>query len=213
MPETIADEALRPLAAPVIDALALALGTTRPQADAAARVAMAGFLEALARRLELPGGPEALADALAAIDPTGLDRLAGLIASGERQALVDGGMGLLTGLLGGPEAHRLTTAVAHETGLGQGRAQALLGMVTPAALAVLARCQAMRRLSHEALVAELVAGHGPDAAREPEGQPPPVPAGTATPGGRGLGRWLLGALVLLAAAVGGYWLLGEAMGR
>jgi hypothetical protein len=153
----IVDLALQPFGPQVLDAVAMALGLDRQRAESAVDAAVPAFLSALLWRLELPGGRQAVADALDEIDESGLERLAGLIGSGERQSLVDGGTQLLAMLLGRPAAATLTSAVAGFTGLGQGRAQSLLGMVAPAVMGVLRRRQAAQGLDLEGLAAWLAA--------------------------------------------------------
>ncbi len=133
------------------------LGEPAGKVETALSAAVPALLTALIEQAETGGEPaERLAAGLVA-PPTEVDRLPEILRSGRPQPLIDAGTTQLRQILGQPASNRLVSAIGRFAGIGGGSARALLGLLTPVALAALARAQGAAEQPPDARLAALTA--------------------------------------------------------
>jgi hypothetical protein len=147
---------MRFLTPDVIARIAAALGLDRNKAETAIAAAVPGVLAAFSGVAAQPGGAQKLADA--AKQQTGkLGDLAGTLGTGGQNSLIDKGSQMLSSLLGPNNKDAISGAVAKFSGVGQGGANSLIGMLAPAVMGIIAKQQGPRGLDASG-VASLLAG-------------------------------------------------------
>jgi outer membrane protein OmpA-like peptidoglycan-associated protein len=125
------------------------IGDTQGLSSAATQNLISASLPALLRVLggvaAQPGGAQKLADLAKQSGP--LDSLAGMLGSTSKTtALIDKGSQALTSLLGG-QGKALTSAVSNFTGTGQSASSSVLAILTPVAMATIAKAKGSGDLS------------------------------------------------------------------
>src|SRR4051812_48851795 len=139
----------------VLDAITKALGITREQAETAVGASVPALLSGVLGRLQTPEGRRTVGSALDSAGTGGLADVGALIRGGDHQRLVESGTGLLGSLFGKSDAGGLAEAVGSFAGVGQGRAQYLLGLAAPAVMGVLGQQRQERGLDLNGLASWL----------------------------------------------------------
>jgi hypothetical protein len=129
--------AMDQLSPPLIGKIVGALGTDRTTAQSALGAAVPAILAGLVGLVQKPGGSDQLAALLQHADAGMASWADSLIGSGQQQALIEQGSGMLASLLGGSTVNALAAAVGRFAGLGGGQASSLLGITAPIVLGML----------------------------------------------------------------------------
>jgi hypothetical protein len=112
--------------------------------DIAQKVVSAGVPAILASFTGLaanPGGAQQLSDTLKQQQPGALAQLTSAIGGPNQKAMADSGSGLLSTLLGGSGLDGLVSAVSDFSGLNQGIAKSMLGLLAPVVVGALGQQQ------------------------------------------------------------------------
>jgi hypothetical protein len=146
----------RVLTPEVIARIAAVLGIDRNIAQTAINAAVPSLLAGFSNVAAQPGGAQRLATAA---QQTGtLENLAGMLGTGSQSSLVERGSSMLSSLLGGQGQNALVGAISRFTGLGQGAAGPLLGMLTPVVMNTIGQQQGGSRALDPDKIAGLLAG-------------------------------------------------------
>jgi hypothetical protein len=123
----------------VIGRIANALGLDKNKVQAAVSAGVPGLLAGLGGVAASPNGPQALVDAAKQESGTP-GKLGDMLAGGGLSAMARGSQ-LLGSLLGSRDQSALTEAIGRFSGLGQGGASSLLGMLAPIVMGTVAQQQ------------------------------------------------------------------------
>src|SRR5215475_6851051 len=149
------DIILRFLTPEMIGRIASALGIDRNIAQTAINAAVPSLLAGFSKVAAQPGGAQKLATAATQHVGT-LENFAGTLG-GNQPSLVEQGSNMLSSLLGGRDQSALVGAISKFTGLGQGTAGPLLGMLTPVVMGSIAQQQGATRALDPGKIAGLLA--------------------------------------------------------
>jgi hypothetical protein len=122
----------------MIERIANALGLDRNTARSAIGTSVPALLAGLMGTAQQPGGAQRLTDAVRQQAGT-LDNFSDHITSGEQSTLAEKGSRVLSSLLGGQDQNALVGAISRFSGLGQGTAGSLMGLLTPVVLGTIAK--------------------------------------------------------------------------
>jgi hypothetical protein len=129
----------------MIGRIADGLGVNRNMVQSAIGAAVPGLLAGFSGVAATPGGAQALAQA--AKQETGtLGKFPDVLGAAGQSSLIDRGSQLLSSLLGAGDRTALASAIGKFTGLGQGSAGSLLGMLAPMVMGTIAHEQGSRGL-------------------------------------------------------------------
>src|SRR6516164_5470411 len=193
--------------------IASALGLDPATVQKAIVVAAPVLIGALISNVSKAQGANKLIDVVKKQEPGLLSSLANVIGEPGQKGLIDQGASVLTSLLGGKTFSGLSQAVGQYSGIGEGGAKSLLGLLGPVVLGVLGREQRDRGLDASGLANLLISQKNNVSAASPAGfsrylreagipddviasrarvasQPPASASPSIWP-------WLLGALILL----------------
>ena len=141
----------------MITRIGAALGLDRGLVGRAAVALGPAILGSLSHAASTPEGARKLANTVSQQSPSILDTLGSMIGGAGQQTLVKDGTNTLGSLLGGSAVPALAGAVARLTGITQGAASSLIGILTPAVLGLLGKQQAAQGLDASGLARLLAA--------------------------------------------------------
>lgn len=124
----------------VIGRISAILGLDGAKTQNAIGAAVPGLLAGLLGTSKEPGGPERLADA-ANQHASMLDSFTGMLggSSSGQTSLIDSGTQLVSSLLGGTKQNAIASALGQFSGVSQGSANSLLGMLAPMVLGMIGK--------------------------------------------------------------------------
>jgi hypothetical protein len=122
----------------MVGRIAAALGLNRGDAQSGVSAGVPALLAAFGGLADKPGGAQSLVNTIKQQSGV-LDNFAGMIGGSNQSSFIERGSSLLTSLLGTHDQAALTGAVARFSGLGQNRANSLLGMLTPLVMGLIGR--------------------------------------------------------------------------
>jgi hypothetical protein len=139
----------------MIGRIASALGLDRNNTQTAIGAAVPALLAAFSNVAAQPGGAQKLVDA--ARHQTGtLGNFANMLGTGSQSSLIETGSQMLSALLGSRDQKSLAQAVA-SSGIGQGTAGSLLGMVAPVVMGTIGQQRQQGRSLDASGIAGLLA--------------------------------------------------------
>ena len=133
--------AMQFLAPVIINKLASSFGIPPSMATKIASVIVPSILAGMVGKASQPSGASALSDLLGKQDPGLLGKFGDLIGGGQQASIVDQGTNALGSLLGTSTLGSLVGAAAKFSGVGEGPAKGLIGMLAPAVLGTVAQQQ------------------------------------------------------------------------
>jgi hypothetical protein len=122
----------------MVGRIAAALGLNRGDAQSGVSAGVPALLAAFGGLADKPGGAQSLVNTIKQQSGV-LDNFAGMIGGSNQSSFIERGSSLLTSLLGTHDQAALTGAVARFSGLGQNRANSMLGMLTPLVMGLIGR--------------------------------------------------------------------------
>ncbi len=122
----------------MVGRIAAALGLNRGDAQSGVSAGVPALLAAFGGLADKPGGAQSLVNTIKQQSGV-LDNFASMIGGNNQSSFIERGSSLLTSLLGTHDQAALTGAVARFSGLGQNRANSLLGMLTPLVMGLIGR--------------------------------------------------------------------------
>jgi hypothetical protein len=122
----------------MVGRIATALGLNRGDAQSGVSAGVPALLAAFSGLADKPGGPQSLVNTIKQQSGV-LDNFASMIGGTNQSSFIERGSSLLTSLLGTHDQAALTGAVARFSGLGQNRANSMLGMLTPLVMGLIGR--------------------------------------------------------------------------
>ena len=137
----ITQMAMQFLAPVIINKLAASFGIPPSMATKIASVIVPSILAGMVGKASQPSGASALSDLLGKQDPGLLGKFGDLIGGGQQASIVDQGTNALGSLLGTSTLGSLVGAAAKFSGVGEGPAKGLIGMLAPAVLGTVAQQQ------------------------------------------------------------------------
>jgi hypothetical protein len=141
----------------LIKRMAAALGVDQSLVGRAATALAPAILGSLSHVASTPDGARKLASTISQQSPSILGTLESAIGGAGQQTLAKEGIGTLGSLLGGSAVSALAGAVGRFTGIGQGVASSLIGMLAPAVLGILGKHRAAQGLDASGLAQLLAA--------------------------------------------------------
>jgi len=140
----------------MIGRIAAALGLDRNVTQAAISALIPALLAGFSNTSTQPGGAQKLVDA--ARQQTGtLGNFATMVGTGGQSSFIEKGSQMLSALVGGGEQNSLAQAVAKFTGIGQGTAGSLLGMLAPVVMGTIGQQRQQGRSLDASGIAALLA--------------------------------------------------------
>jgi Bacterial protein of unknown function (DUF937) len=122
----------------MIARIAAALGIDRGSTETAVGAAVPGLLAGLVGAVAKPDGAQRLVDA-ARQQSGAVDSFADMLSSGSHASVANQGSQLLSSLLGGDGQSALAGALTKFTGIGEGKAGSLLGMLAPVVVGMIGK--------------------------------------------------------------------------
>jgi hypothetical protein len=122
----------------MVGRIAAALGLNRGDAQSGVSAGVPALLAAFSGLADKPGGAQSLVNTVKQQSGV-LDNFASMIGGTNQSSFIERGSSLLTSLLGTHDQAALTGAVARFSGLGQNRANSMLGMLTPLVMGLIGR--------------------------------------------------------------------------
>ncbi|HLK81826.1 MAG TPA: DUF937 domain-containing protein [Xanthobacteraceae bacterium] len=122
----------------IVSRIATALGLNRNDAQSGVGAAVPALLAAFGGLADKSGGAQSLVNTIKQQSGV-LDNFASMIGGNNQASFIERGSSLLTSLLGTHDQAALTGAVARFSGLGQNKANSLLGMLTPVVMGLIGR--------------------------------------------------------------------------
>jgi hypothetical protein len=122
----------------MVGRIAAALGLNRGDAQSGVSAGVPALLAAFSGLADKPGGAQSLVNTIKQQSGV-LDNFASMIGGTNQSSFIERGSSLLTSLLGTHDQASLTGAVARFSGLGQNRANSMLGMLTPLVMGLIGR--------------------------------------------------------------------------
>ena len=123
-----------------VDSMSSALGLSRDQTHNAVKAGVPTMLAGLTQLSSTSQGAQQLTDVVSNQDPGILDTL-GTALTGRGAQVIDQGSGVANSLLGGGLMSKLSGVLANFTGIGQGSAGKMFGLLTPLILGFLGKQQ------------------------------------------------------------------------
>lgn len=167
MTENLISAISRFLTPELIGKMASATGIEPTAAQKATEASVPAILGALMNLAGQPGGARQIADTVSAQSPGLLGSLANSI--GGLGQMADKGSGALSSLLGGSMLNSIASSVGRFAGIGEGPAQALVGLMGPIVMGMLGRQQRAEGLDANGLGRLLAAQKDNIAAALPSG--------------------------------------------
>jgi hypothetical protein len=122
----------------MVSRVAAALGLNRSDAQSGVNAAVPALLAAFSGLADKPGGAQSLVNTVK--QQSGVaDNFASMIGGRNQTSFIERGSSLLTSLLGTHDQAALTGALGRFSGLGQNKANSLLGMLTPVVMGLIGR--------------------------------------------------------------------------
>lgn len=125
----------------LVEKIASSLGIKSTLVQKAIAAILPTILASLVGSSAKPDGLRKITDILGKQDTSILGNLGDLLGGSKQSGLIEQGAGMLGSLLGSQGAGALSTAVAKFSGVGEGPAKSLLGLVAPVAMGALAKQQ------------------------------------------------------------------------
>jgi hypothetical protein len=122
----------------MVSRIAGAIGLNRSDAQSGVGAAVPALLAAFSGLADKSGGAQSLVNTIRQQSGV-LDSFASMIGGNNQSSFIERGSSLLTSLLGTHDQAALTGAVARFSGLGQNKANSLLGMLTPVVMGLIGR--------------------------------------------------------------------------
>ena len=140
----------------MIGRIAAALGLDRNVTQAAISALIPALLAGFSNTATQPGGAQKLVDAARQHNGT-LGNFANMLGTGGQSPFIQKGSQMLSALVGGGEQNSLAQAVAKFTGIGQGTAGSLLGMLAPVVMGTIGQQRQQGRSLDASGIAALLA--------------------------------------------------------
>lgn len=122
----------------MVGRIAAALGLNRSDAQSGVSAAVPALLAAFTGLADKPGGAQSLVNTIK--QQSGVaDNFASMIGGSNQASFIDRGSSLLTSLLGSHDASSLAGAVGRFAGLGQTKANSMLGMLAPLVMGLIGK--------------------------------------------------------------------------
>jgi hypothetical protein len=140
----------------MIGRIATALGLDRNVTQTAISALIPALLAGLSNTATQPGGAQKLVDAARQHNGT-LGNFANMLGTGGQSSFIEKGSQMLSALVGGGEQNSLAQAVAKFTGIGQGTAGSLLGLLAPVVMGTIGQQRQQGRSLDTSGIAALLA--------------------------------------------------------
>jgi len=115
------------------------LGDQSSMTDAGLKATVPALLDGFTKRASVPGGADAMFDAVSRQDDGLLDNVGSMLGGGQGNSLIQTGTKLLSGLFGNSGLGSLAGILAGVTGLSKGNTGSLMGIVAPIIIGVIKR--------------------------------------------------------------------------
>jgi len=197
--------------------IASSLGVDQTAAQKGISAGIPGILAGFVNAASTPGGAQKLGSAVSQFEGVPGEDIVKKLLDSSHGNLAESGAQMLSGTAGGGYIQSLTSIIAQFSGLGQGSAKSLLGMLGTVVLAFLRREQVSGALDSKGLASLLVsqkdnidramppglASRLPDSNIRPAAPPAlsRAPANSARTSSRNWVSWLLPALIIAGAAI------------
>jgi hypothetical protein len=146
---------MQSLSQEAIGKIASSLGLDQAAALRAISAGIPGILAGLANAASTPEGAQRLSSTVSSVEVTPGHGIAGNLPGGNTQNIAEGGLNILSSLIGGSSLATLSAVIGQFAGFGQGTAKRLLGLLAPLVLGILRREQVAGGLDSRGLAALL----------------------------------------------------------